>query len=316
MLASVFVCMLSVFVFVGCGQPKVTSIALSKRIKIVYELGDEIDFGDAKLVVKFDNEEEKEVELSMDMISGFDTDTVGDKEMTISYEGKTLTVYYVVNEREWLSLLSNAFDKLLETKEWCVESNVVEGVISWYKEVPGMIIRYGDTFYRNDIGWYRTYVSNDTKTDWSSWTDTEYNYSYYVCAEPYSITFACIPYKASHATDRSALPDYEGKTNAEILDDWCHFNEYIYGLRKYESGYDEDIECSVDVNFENGKFNILIEIKSGDDVIIFEFIINKNGLPEYQHAKYSETEEHEYRFKYADIPTLEDWYIENITPLG
>ncbi len=61
-----------------------------QNFDIDYEIGD--TFAGAKLMVKYNDGTSETVDITADMLSGFDTATAGEKTVTVTYEGKTATV--------------------------------------------------------------------------------------------------------------------------------------------------------------------------------------------------------------------------------
>ena len=88
-----FLCALIVPVFAGCfggGNPK---LELHTSPAVYYAVGDSINLENAK--VKYG---ENYVTITDNMVSGFSTATAGEKKMTVSYEGKSITINYTVFE--------------------------------------------------------------------------------------------------------------------------------------------------------------------------------------------------------------------------
>ena len=82
--------------FVGCGGPKVTAIELATEIKTEYYIGEDLDLDDVLLQVEYEDETYKVIDLEKSMVKGFNTDTVGTRTMTITYEGLICKVQYKV----------------------------------------------------------------------------------------------------------------------------------------------------------------------------------------------------------------------------
>ena len=87
-----------VMIFGGCslGGKKLESIGLSTPIQKTYRMNDLLDLGSAKLVLTYSDDSQQQIELTTNMISGFDTSTCGSKTMTISYKDKTQQINYIV----------------------------------------------------------------------------------------------------------------------------------------------------------------------------------------------------------------------------
>ena len=94
----VFLFMFTCVLLVGCNPTRVDKVELTNPICVNYALNDEIELKDAKLKVFYSNNTDEELEITSDMITGFDTITLGNKKMTISYEGKSVDISYVVSE--------------------------------------------------------------------------------------------------------------------------------------------------------------------------------------------------------------------------
>ena len=99
--AIAFVCLS--LCFAGCvfdGKPTLDSIAINGSIQTQYAKNEALNLNDAKLVLVYSDDSQKEIKILTSMVSGFDTTTAGNKTMTITYKGKTTTVNYVVSEVE------------------------------------------------------------------------------------------------------------------------------------------------------------------------------------------------------------------------
>ena len=82
---------------------KLTSIKVKEGYKDTYYIGDE--FGQATLILTYDNGDVIETPLTLAMIKGFDTSTVGKKTLTITYEGNEIEVIEdVITNIEVISL--------------------------------------------------------------------------------------------------------------------------------------------------------------------------------------------------------------------
>ena len=80
-------------------EAKVTSIALkSGTLKTDYFVGDQIDLSDAKIIATYEDTKTKEIALTSEMVTGFSSATAGtNKELTITYAGKTVKVQYNIS---------------------------------------------------------------------------------------------------------------------------------------------------------------------------------------------------------------------------
>ena len=74
----------------------VSRIELTKDIKANYLVGDQLNLQDAKLRIVYSDESTSEIEITVTMLSGFDTSTIGSKTLTINYAEKTATYPYTV----------------------------------------------------------------------------------------------------------------------------------------------------------------------------------------------------------------------------
>ncbi|MBQ8752062.1 MAG: bacterial Ig-like domain-containing protein, partial [Clostridia bacterium] len=67
--------------------------------KAVYELNTALDVTGGKLTLTYSDGSTKEVDMTADMVSGFDSATSGEKTLTVAYEDKTTTMAVTVNEK-------------------------------------------------------------------------------------------------------------------------------------------------------------------------------------------------------------------------
>lgn len=74
---------------------QVVSISINEFDRVYY-VGD--SFKGGKIDVAFDNDTVKTIEITSGMLTGFDTTDAGEKEITVTYEGKTCSVTITVNE--------------------------------------------------------------------------------------------------------------------------------------------------------------------------------------------------------------------------
>ena len=78
-------------------EPAVTSIALKTELSTKYYIGDSLNLSEQKITATYENGATKDIAISSQMISGFNTTTAGaNKTLTITYEGKTTTLTYSV----------------------------------------------------------------------------------------------------------------------------------------------------------------------------------------------------------------------------
>lgn len=74
----------------------VTKIELITDVKTNYFVGDSLDDSVIQIKVTYENQTSENITITKEMISGFDTSTAGDKEVTITYKEKTTTLAYTV----------------------------------------------------------------------------------------------------------------------------------------------------------------------------------------------------------------------------
>lgn len=79
------------------GNPLV-SITLSENLKDTFFLNEELNLDGIDVVLTYKDDSTKNIDLSLDMISGFDTSTTGEKTLTVTYKKKTYTHDYTVVE--------------------------------------------------------------------------------------------------------------------------------------------------------------------------------------------------------------------------
>lgn len=105
------------------GNKEISRIELTKNIKTAYLLDDLIDLKDAKLRIVYNDETTNEIEITATMLSGFNTETIGNKTLTITYAQKTTTVPYTVKyliemgtyDLTKIELYDSATNQLLQT---------------------------------------------------------------------------------------------------------------------------------------------------------------------------------------------------------
>ena len=96
-----FICIIGLcaVLFFNFGQkPTLESIGIKGSIQTQYTINEELNLNDAKLILTYSDDTQKEIDITSNMITGFDTTTVGNKTLTITYNGKTAKVNYVVSE--------------------------------------------------------------------------------------------------------------------------------------------------------------------------------------------------------------------------
>ena len=91
------------FSLVACEQPTsqpaltVESISLNEGYKTEYLVGESIDLSTFKITVTYSDDSEKVLNVTKDMLSNVDMNTVGPKEVTVTYEGKSDSFIITVN---------------------------------------------------------------------------------------------------------------------------------------------------------------------------------------------------------------------------
>ena len=70
----------------------------SGTIKTTYNVGEQLDLTGAKLALNYSDKSKSEIAIDLNMVTGFDSSTAGEKILTITYKEKTTTVNYTVNE--------------------------------------------------------------------------------------------------------------------------------------------------------------------------------------------------------------------------
>ncbi len=95
-ISTALLAILSLFLFsfalTACGESK---IELVEDFKLEYNIGEELDVSGG--VIKYTNGgEEKLVSLTADMVTGFNSQTAGERTLIITYEGLQTTVKYTV----------------------------------------------------------------------------------------------------------------------------------------------------------------------------------------------------------------------------
>lgn len=309
MLLMCFVLFFGIFVMSGCKKAELSSVALSKEIKTIYEIDDKINLNDAKLVLKYDNGSQKEIELSENMISGFNTESIGNKVLTITYKNKTLNIDYTVNMKSVKSLLMLVEEKLVSTESWSVKKyeNVElnnDNIGAFY------FLKNGNSFCKQGYHYYKSDgMLQSRRSKYVTFINTEHSLFYFKsnygngCYENY------LPDKES---------DYKGKTNAEIIEDWGNLGSFLPFIDQVESGnteIPEGVEFSFNVSLtEDGKFKIsIVQSESFEDFVSemeIIIIIKRDGLIEnsrfVERSNYK-TEESvtEYKFEYENIPKIE-----------
>ncbi|MDY3282329.1 LamG-like jellyroll fold domain-containing protein [Dysosmobacter sp.] len=80
------------------GQKTVTAITLSTSPRTEYAVGEALDVSGGKLTVTYDDGSEKVMDLTADMVSGFDSSRGGTVTLTVSFGGQTTTFDVTVSK--------------------------------------------------------------------------------------------------------------------------------------------------------------------------------------------------------------------------
>ena len=115
---SVFMCSL-VFSFCACGVDAVKTVAEIAVGETQTEYFEGDAFGGGKLAVTYTDNTTETVNITADMLSGFDTSAAGEKKVTVTYGGKTATFNITVREKFTIATETN-FDvtaALADTEE-------------------------------------------------------------------------------------------------------------------------------------------------------------------------------------------------------
>lgn len=75
----------------GCGEPTLEKIELTETPTITSFVGSELAISGGKLKVTYSDGKTESVDVTKDMISGFDKTKTGKQTLTVTYEGKTTT---------------------------------------------------------------------------------------------------------------------------------------------------------------------------------------------------------------------------------
>ena len=143
----------------------VSSISI-KELKNFYLLNEE--FVPGTLIVNYASGESKEIPLTKDMVSGFDTSSVGEKTLTITYQGKTITYSIVVSNSSDLEMeVTEVVGAYLVGEEFkpgiitvylgdeAIEVPLTEDMVSGFDtSTPGqkeITIKYGDYEFKINI---------------------------------------------------------------------------------------------------------------------------------------------------------------------
>lgn len=91
----------AVAMFAGCSDG-ITLDNLSVKnhsLKSEYTVGDVIDISGGKLIAAYSDGSEEEIEITADMVSGFDSSAIGEKSFTVTYQTKSVRFDYFVKAK-------------------------------------------------------------------------------------------------------------------------------------------------------------------------------------------------------------------------
>lgn len=92
--------LLSTFLLVGCNEEPSTQepiLSLKTSFQTEYEIGEELNILGGQLLYTDENGKETTVDIEESFVTGFDSSTLGEKTMTVTYLGKSINVDYVIN---------------------------------------------------------------------------------------------------------------------------------------------------------------------------------------------------------------------------
>ncbi|MGN1222101.1 MAG: bacterial Ig-like domain-containing protein [Christensenellales bacterium] len=81
----------------GCFLFDNEKIELYTSFKTEYEIGEKLDLTNGKIEYTDANGKKTIVEITTDMITAFNSDTVGNRDLIVTYKGNTITVPYKIN---------------------------------------------------------------------------------------------------------------------------------------------------------------------------------------------------------------------------
>lgn len=131
--------------FSGCelgNKTAITNIGLTKEIQKEYFLNEKLELNDAKLIVTLADLTQKELIITNDMITGFDSSTSGEKTLVITFQGKQVEVQYSVRETEsFETIMGKAVSNLIDAEKFIAdcESYIVSGDKAVYTKNNGYL---------------------------------------------------------------------------------------------------------------------------------------------------------------------------------
>ncbi len=90
--------------FIDVKVPQVESIAVTTAPKTTYDYNTDLDVSGGKVTVTYEGGATEEVDMTADMVTGFDKLVTGTQTLTVTYAGKTTTYDVTVNEKAITSI--------------------------------------------------------------------------------------------------------------------------------------------------------------------------------------------------------------------
>ena len=81
-------------------EKEVKDIVLTPPTKVKYVEGQSLDLTGGKVIVSYNDDTSEEIDLTSDMVSGYDKDHLGKQTITVTYQGKTATFEVEVIKKE------------------------------------------------------------------------------------------------------------------------------------------------------------------------------------------------------------------------
>ena len=171
----------------------------TKPNKVVYLEGEPLDISGGLITLYYDNDTTDVIDMSSNMVSGFEERTVGDQTLIVTYLGKSTTITVIVKSRSVISIsISNMPEKTeyFENEPLDLSGgklNVVynNGDIATIDIAPDMISGYNSSnvgeqqltvIFGGKIVTYQVTVSHNYSSNIVSPTCTEQGYTQYTCS--------------------------------------------------------------------------------------------------------------------------------------
>ena len=81
-------------------EKEVKDIVLTPPTKVKYVEGQSLDLTGGKVIVSYNDDTSEKIDLTSDMVSGYDKDHLGKQTITVTYQGKTATFEVEVIKKE------------------------------------------------------------------------------------------------------------------------------------------------------------------------------------------------------------------------